>query len=77
MLDQVIKRLPELRRPALRGEVSKAIGAAQQVLREITADLCVDYVAAWQRDLEQWPRRLAKLPDVSSIEDALGALGLR
>jgi hypothetical protein len=77
VLEGVIRRLPQSRRPALRGEVNKAIGAARAVLEEITADMCVDYLAVWRQDLERWPQLLAELPELSSIEDALGRVGLR
>jgi hypothetical protein len=76
VLDDVIRRLPDAP-PELRGEISKAIGAAQQVLWAISAQMCVDYVAAWRRDLGRWGKRLANLPGVSSVGDALGIAGLR
>ncbi len=76
VLEDVIRRLPAA--PAeLRGEISKAIGAAQQVLWVISAKMCVDYLAAWRRDLGRWGKRLADLPAVSSVEDALEAAWLR
>lgn len=75
VLDDIGTRLLNLP-PELRSEVSKAIGAAQQVLGEITGQMCVEYVAAWQRDLERWGRLLANLPGASSLEDALQTLGL-
>jgi hypothetical protein len=76
VLDDVTKGLPDLR-PELRGEISRAIGSAQQVLWRITPKMCVDYVAAWQRDLGRWGKLLANLPGASSVEDALGRMGLR
>jgi hypothetical protein len=76
VLDDVARRLPTLG-PGPRGAISKAISAAQQVLWEITADMCVDYVAAWQRDLERWDKLLANLTRTSSVEDALEIVGLR
>ena len=76
VLDDVIRRLPDAP-PELGGEISKAIGAAQQVLWGITAKMCVDYLAAWRRDQERWGKRLANLPGASSVEDALGIAGLR
>jgi hypothetical protein len=76
VLDDVTKRLPDLR-PELRGEISRAIGAAQQVLWRITPKMCVDYVAAWQRDLGRWGKLLANLSGASSVGDALGRMGLR
>lgn len=75
VLDDVIRRLPDAR-PELRREISKAISAAQQVLWVITAKMCVDYLAAWQRDLGTWGKRLANLPGASSVEDALKVAGL-
>jgi len=75
VLDGVSKLLPNAR-SELRGEISKAIAAARQVLREITATMCVDYVAAWQEDLERWGKLLADLPPASSIEEALGTIGI-
>ncbi len=79
VLDDVIGRLPDAPgvRPELRGEISKAIGAAQQVLWEITADMCADYVTAWRADLERWGKLLANLPGISAVSDALGFLRLR
>jgi hypothetical protein len=76
VLDDVTKLLPELR-PELRGEISRAIGAAQQVLWRITPTMCVDYVAAWQRDRGRWGKLLANLSPASSIGDALARMGLR
>lgn len=76
VLDDVIWRLPNVPRER-RGDISKAIGAAQQVLWDITADMCADYVGAWQRDMERWEKVLADLPRVSSVEDALGRAGFR
>lgn len=76
VLDEVIKCLPAAR-PDLKGEISKAIGAAQQVLWTITADMCADYMAAWERDLRRWAKLLANLTPASSIDHALKAMGLR
>jgi hypothetical protein len=75
VLDDVIRRLPAAR-PGLRVEISKAIGAAQQVLWDITPKMCSEYVAAWQRDLGRWGKLLANLRAASSAESALGAMKL-
>lgn len=80
VLDDVGRRLSYLRpamRPKLRGKISRSIGAAQQVLWDISAEMCVEYMAAWQRDLERWGNVLAGLGGASSIGDALGKVGLR
>jgi hypothetical protein len=75
VLDDVIRRLLAAR-PELRGEISKAIGAAQQVLWDITPKMCSEYVAAWQRDLGRWGKLLANLRAASSAESALGTMKL-
>lgn len=76
VLHDVIRRLPAAR-PELREKISKAIGAAQQVLWAITAGMCAEYLAAWQRDLGRWDKRLANLPGASSLDGALETMGLR
>ena len=76
VLDDVIRCLPAAR-PELRGEISKAIGAAQQVLWAVTPTMCAEYVAAWRRDLGRWGKLLANLRVASSAEDALGTMRLR
>jgi hypothetical protein len=80
VLDDVGGRLLSLRstmRPELRGKISRATGAAQQVLWRVTAKMCAEYVAAWQRDLGRWDKVLTNLEGASSIEDALRKMGLR
>jgi hypothetical protein len=72
-----LSKLEPAMRPELRGKVSSAIGAAQQILWAVTPKMCTDYVAAWQRDLERWEGVLADLAGASSVEDALGKVGLR
>lgn len=64
-------------RQELRGEISEAIDAAQKVLWEITADMCADWVSAWQGDLGRWRKLLANLTGVASVADALDFLRLR
>jgi hypothetical protein len=76
VLHDVIARLDNLP-PKSRREISKSIGAAQQVLWGITAEMCGDYISAWQRDLELWEKRLADMPSASSIEAALDIAGFR
>jgi hypothetical protein len=76
VLGDVGRRLSSAR-PDLRGKISTAISAAQQVLWRVTAKMCAEYVAAWQRDLGRWDKVLANLEGASSIEDALRKVGLR
>jgi hypothetical protein len=80
VLDDVGRRLSAQRstmRPELRAKISRATSAAQQVLWRVTAKMCAEYVAAWQRDLGRWDKVLANLEGASSIEDALRKVGLR
>jgi hypothetical protein len=75
VLEVVGQRLQHVQ-PHRRRKISRAIGAAQQMLWTITPEMCADYVAAWQRDLERWADVLANLGEASSIEDALRRVGL-
>jgi hypothetical protein len=75
VLEVVRQRLPFVR-PHKRKKISRAIGAAQQMLSTITPMMCADYVGAWQRDLDRWAGALTDLGKASSIEDALSRLGL-
>jgi hypothetical protein len=47
------------------------------MLSAITPEMCADYVAAWQRDLDRWADVLADLGTAPSIEEALRRVGLR
>jgi glycosyltransferase involved in cell wall biosynthesis len=76
VLQGVGRRLQYVR-PHKRRKVSRAIGAAQQMLSAITPEMCADYVAAWQRDLDRWADVLADLGTAPSIEEALRRVGLR
>jgi glycosyltransferase involved in cell wall biosynthesis len=76
VLEDVDRRLPYVR-PHKRRKISRAIGAAQQMLSTITPKMCADYVTAWQRDLDGWAKVLANLQSESSIEGALKQVGLR
>jgi hypothetical protein len=60
----------------LRDQIGNAIGAARATLREITPEMCVDYIATWQRDLVQWEKLLSGLEPAASVEEAVRALGL-
>lgn len=76
VLEVVGQRLQYVR-PRKRRKISRAIGAAQQMLWTITPEMCADYVAAWQRDLQRWADVLADVEGAPSIEDALSRVGLR
>jgi hypothetical protein len=74
---EVVGRHLQYARPHKRKKISRAIGAAQQMLCMITPKMCADYIAAWHRDLERWGRVLADLGEAPSIGDALGRVGIR
>ena len=75
VLDTVLDLLPKAP-PELRGGIDKAILTARETLKEITPGICVDYLSAWQRDLERWEKLLANLTPTASVEGALSTLGL-
>jgi glycosyltransferase involved in cell wall biosynthesis len=60
----------------MQAKMLKAIVTAWETLVAITPKMCVDYIAAWQWDLERWEKLLANLPAASSIVEALRELGL-
>lgn len=75
ILDEILGNLYKVAE-AKRDAVDAAIVAARATLRDITPDMCVEYIEAWRNDLEQWGKRLAMLPSVGSIEKALYELKL-
>jgi hypothetical protein len=62
--------------PEQRGEIDKAIMVALDTLEKITPEMCVDYLAAWQRDLRRWADIRDSLLKKDSVSDALGVLKL-
>lgn len=75
ILDKIIEQLYKapLQR---REEIKKATLGARDTLNQITPDMCVEYLAAWQRDLDRWKGLLMNLPRKDSVEDALRHLNL-
>jgi hypothetical protein len=55
----------------VRGEMMESVQAALKCLREIKPELCARYVQSWRRDLDDWKRRMAGIPVLSSIDEAL------
>jgi hypothetical protein len=76
ILDEILENLHKAAAEK-RGKMHAAIVTARATLRDITPDMCVDYIEAWRNDLEQWRKRLAMLPGAESIEKALYELGLQ
>jgi hypothetical protein len=60
----------------MRNAMIKAVATAGARLPEITPEMCVQYVETWQSDLTTWTKKLASLPNVTSVEEALGFLEL-
>ena len=54
----------------------RSLTRAQAAHTAIRARTLVDYIAAWQSDLDVWRRHLAQLPRPGSVESALNQLGL-
>ncbi len=62
--------------PGMREDMRLSVEWALKSLQAIKPDLCERYVRAWRRDLAAWKRRAAKIPVMSSIEEALREMGL-
>ena len=63
-------------RAEIRQEMTRAVAAARETLREIQPYMCVQYIQAWRNDLERWGKLLETLPSAGSIEKALDELEL-
>ncbi|WP_433211154.1 hypothetical protein ACQP00_49945 [Dactylosporangium sp. CS-047395] len=73
-IDGIMAQLP----PDAEGvRMRRALRAAQESREKITPQLCVDYLAAWQRDRQAWDDFLAGLPKLSDVHAALRHLSLR
>jgi hypothetical protein len=60
----------------MREEIVLSVESALKSLLDIKPDLCADYVQLWRKDLRDWKRRVAGIPEVRSVEAALAELGL-
>jgi hypothetical protein len=75
ILDEIIKN-SYMARAEIRQEMTMAVAAARETLREIHPYMCVQYIQAWRNDLERWGKLLETLPSAGSIEKALHELEL-
>jgi hypothetical protein len=62
--------------PVMREEIATSVESALKSLRDVEPDLCAYYVQLWRKDLREWRRRLAGIPEPRSVEAALAELGL-
>ena len=60
----------------IRQKMRLAVKSARKCLEEIQPDMCVNYIECWQKDLGQWEGTLKRIPQVTSIADALLELRL-
>lgn len=60
----------------MRDEIIASLQSALKCLAEISPSLCAGYVQLWRRDLADWKRRVARLPEISSPEAALKEMRL-
>ena len=75
ILDEIIEN-SYMARAEIRQEMTRAVAAARETLREIQPYMCVQYIQAWRNDLERWGKLLETLPSAGSIEKALDELEL-
>ena len=54
-----------------------SLKAAESQLAKITADLCVNFIDAWQEDLADWQKFSNAVNNVGSTLEAMDFLGLR
>lgn len=57
-------------------EITASVQSALKCLDVIDSDLLAHYVEAWRQDLEDWKRRWAAIPVMSSVDEALAQLEL-
>ena len=77
LLDEIARRLHKQLPQG--GDIAAALVSIKQAeirRRELAADDFVSFVEQWLRDLAEWQARLAKLPRVNSVANALALLGL-
>lgn len=77
LLDEIARRLHK-QQPNESDVAAALVSVKQAQIRrsELAAEDFVSFVDQWLRDLAGWRARLAKLPRVDSIAEALAALGL-
>ena len=75
LLDDIIERSDKAPR-VVRENMKHAVNIARKCLAEIQPEMCVEYIAVWQNDLQRWEDRRDTLPRVDSMSRALHELGL-
>jgi hypothetical protein len=75
MIEETLGKLTQAHHPRAR-EAVKSLERATTQAEQINADLCVDYLEAWQHDDRNWQKRLVNLSATSSDRYALEELGL-
>lgn len=75
LVTDIIDRIRRLAGPG-HAEIEKSLLTASDALSFITFDMCVDYLAAWRRDLACWETRIAELPQMETTAEALKSLKL-
>jgi hypothetical protein len=60
----------------IRHEITASLQSALKCLASIEPDLLARYAEAWRQDLQDWKRRWAKIPVVSTVDEALAELEL-
>lgn len=76
LLDEISGRLHHARKE-LRCDIDKAIETARRTLSDITPDLCLSFLTAWDRDLRRWSALRDTFPSAGSVPEALDALCLQ
>jgi hypothetical protein len=75
-LEGIIANKQNVQYPGMREEIATSVESALKSLRDIEPSLCAYYIQMWRKDLREWKRRVARIPEVRSVEAALAELGL-
>ncbi len=74
-LEAILTRSPNVH-PDIRSEMVLSVQSALKCMLMIKPDVCDRYVRLWRQDLADWKRRMAGIPAMSSVEEALREMRL-
>jgi hypothetical protein len=63
--------------PQVQGKMVSAVMTAMMCLMQTKPAMYAEYVRAWRKDISVWTENVGRLPRLSSVESALGGLGLK
>lgn len=76
LINNTVKRLTPRKTEANVQAALLSLAVAQARLADIRPETCIEYIAAWRRDIEWWREQVTLLPSGLTIELAVKTLGL-